>query len=127
MQLNHDMPRFETHKIEAGYMITKKELHTSPEYWLEMAQNELFRQLSNFMQREGLNQSQLAEKLGVSKGYISQVLNGNFNYKLRTLVELSIAIGKAPVITYKALDDFKPAEKKTTNVIASRRVKKVRA
>jgi transcriptional regulator with XRE-family HTH domain len=29
-----------------------------------------------------LNQSGLAAKLGVSKGYVSQIMNGNFNFSL---------------------------------------------
>ena len=54
-------------------MLSKKELITTPEYWIEKLQNEIFRQVYAYMEKEGLNQSQLAIRLGVSKGYISQV------------------------------------------------------
>ena len=85
-------------------MIKRGELLKSPEYWFEQAQNELYRQVTEYMEKEGINQSQLAEKLGVTKGYISQILKGEFNYTLKKLIELSIAIGKIPTIEYRAID-----------------------
>jgi len=42
--------------------------------------------------------------LGVTKGYVSQILNGDFNHRLSTLVDLSLAMGKAPVIQFTDLD-----------------------
>lgn len=83
--------------------MTRKELLSAPEFWLDQAQNELFRQLKSFMDAENLNQTELAKKLGVSKGYVSQILNGNFNYTLRKLIELSLAIGLVPVLRYEPL------------------------
>jgi transcriptional regulator with XRE-family HTH domain len=87
-------------------MLSRKEILTSPEYWFEEAQNELYRQVITFMEKEKLNQKQLAEKLGVSKGYISQILKGEFNYTLKKLIELSMAVGKVPVIEYKDMSEL---------------------
>lgn len=86
-------------------MFTREKLIRTPEYWFEQAQNELYRQVTEFMEKKGINQTQLAEKLGVSKGYISQVMKGEFNYTLRKLIELSMAVGKVPTIEYKAIDE----------------------
>ena len=83
----------------------REELLKTPEYWFEQAQNELYRQVTEFMKQEGINQTQLAEKLGVSKGYISQIMKGEFNYTLKKLIELSMAIGKVPRINYKDIDE----------------------
>lgn len=87
-------------------MYTREELFSSPEYWLEILQNELFRQVTEYLKSEQINQTQLAEKLGVSKGYISQIMNGNFNFTFKKLIELSLAIGKAPVLEFKPMDEF---------------------
>jgi transcriptional regulator with XRE-family HTH domain len=87
-------------------MFTREEILKTPEYWFEQAQNELYRQVTEFMEKEGINQSQLAEKLGVSKGYISQVLKGEFNYTLKKLIELAMAVGKVPTIEYKGIDQI---------------------
>ena len=81
-------------------MLTREELLSSPEYWFEDAQNELYRQVVEFMENELLNQTQLAKKLGVTKGYVSQILKGEFNYTLKKLIEISLAVGQVPKIEY---------------------------
>jgi transcriptional regulator with XRE-family HTH domain len=84
-------------------MVTREEILSSPEYWFAGEQNEFFRQVIEYMERENLNQTQLAERLGVSKGYISQLLKGEFNHSLKKLIELSLSIGMVPQIKYKTL------------------------
>ena len=73
-------------------------LRKQPEFVLTQLQNELYRELTAYMERNTLSKKQLAEKLGVSPSYISQVLNGNFNFTILKLVELALAIDKVPVI-----------------------------
>jgi transcriptional regulator with XRE-family HTH domain len=87
-------------------MITRSQLLQSPEYWFDEAQNEFYRQVTEYMNEEGLNQTQLAERLHVTKGYISQILKGEFNYTLKKLIELSLAIGKVPQIDYKSISEI---------------------
>lgn len=76
------------------------------EYWFETIQNEIYRKVSEYIKREGITQTQFAEKLGVSKGYISQIMNGNFNYTLKKMIELSLAVEIAPVIDFQNLNDY---------------------
>jgi transcriptional regulator with XRE-family HTH domain len=87
-------------------MITKEELMKTEEFWFETIQNDLYRKVSEYIKKEDINQTQFAEKLGVSKGYISQILNGNFNATLKKLIELSLAVDKAPVFDFKDLDEY---------------------
>ena len=86
-------------------MITREELIKSPEYWFEAAQNELFRQVMAYIEKENITQTELALRLGVSKGYVSQILNGNFNYTLKKLIEVSLAIGLIPKIRYQSIQE----------------------
>jgi transcriptional regulator with XRE-family HTH domain len=58
------------------------------------------------MEREGINRTQLAEHLGVSKGYVSQLLNGNFDHKISKLVELALAIGLCPKLELVLPEDY---------------------
>lgn len=90
-------------------MLKHEELVNKPEYWLETIQNEIFRQVTAYLKDNNLTQTQFAEKLGVSKGYVSQIMKGEFNYTLKKLIELSLAIGKAPVIGFKPLAENNPA------------------
>ncbi|WP_447875849.1 helix-turn-helix domain-containing protein [Serratia fonticola] len=45
------------------------------------------------MQDAGINQSDLARKLGRSKSYVSQLLEGRRNMTLKTLSDIAYAIG----------------------------------
>jgi transcriptional regulator with XRE-family HTH domain len=93
-------------------MLKHEELINRPEYWLETIQNEIFRQVTAYLKDNNLTQNQFAEQLGVSKGYVSQIMKGDFNYTLKKLIELSLAVGKAPVIVFKPLTEIMPAESK---------------
>ena len=54
---------------------------------------ELTDKISEIMAREGVNRSELASRLGVSKAFITKLLNGNANLTLRTLVSIATALG----------------------------------
>ncbi|MEX0983401.1 MAG: helix-turn-helix transcriptional regulator [Bacteroidales bacterium] len=86
--------------------MNKEELLQTKGYWVAKIQIELYNQLSDYMRKNELNRTQLAAKLGVTKGYVSQILNGDFNHRISTLVELSLAMGKAPVIQFSDLDQI---------------------
>ena len=60
--------------------------------------------IERYMKNNNLSRTELAHKLGVSKGYISQVLNGDFDHRLSKLVELSMAVGMVPQISYIPMD-----------------------
>ncbi len=79
-------------------MIDWKSLFKSKSYWIDKIQNDLYGQVEQYMKENGMNKLDLAKQLGVSKGYVSQILNGQFDHKLSKLVELYLAIGKAPLI-----------------------------
>lgn len=85
--------------------MTREKVLKSPAYWFEYEQNELYRQVIEYMERENINQTELAGRLNVSKGYVSQILNGNFNYSLKKLIELCLSIGLVPQIKFMKIDD----------------------
>jgi len=95
-------------------MITREELLKTEEYWFEKIQNEIFRQVDAYLKENQLTQTQFAEQIGVSKGYVSQLMKGEFNYTLKKLIELSLAVGKAPVLEFKSLKEIiQPLEKES--------------
>jgi transcriptional regulator with XRE-family HTH domain len=93
-------------------MFKREELESRPEYWLETIQNEIFRQVTAYLKDNNLTQNQFAVQLGVSKGYVSQIMKGEFNYTLKKLIELSLAVGKAPLIIFNPLTEINPTENK---------------
>lgn len=84
----------------------RAELLKSEGYWIAKLQMDLYRELVAFMERTHKNSSQLADYLGCSKGYVSQLLNGNFDHKMSKLVKLSLAMGKAPILDYKDISEY---------------------
>ncbi len=90
-------------------MITREELLKSPDYWFEAAQNDLFAEVKQYLDKENISQTELAEKLNVSKGYISQIMNGNANFTMKKLIEFFISIGRVPQVEYL---DFEEVIKK---------------
>lgn len=86
---------------------------SSSENWMGTIQKELSLQLKKYMDEKGLNPTQLSKELGVPKGYISQVLQGRFNYSLGKFVDLSIAVGVVPRILFQPIQETQlQAEKK---------------
>jgi transcriptional regulator with XRE-family HTH domain len=89
------------------------------EYWLEKIQNDLFRKVHSFMEDKDFNRTQLAKHLGFSKGYISQVLNGDFNHSLKKLIKLSLVVGQVPLIEFKPIEDYISELKSSASLVVS--------
>ena len=87
-------------------MINREEIVKQPDYWMEKIQNEIYYTLRQYQELNNLNQSQLAKKLGFSKGYISQVLRGNFNHSVKKLIELGLALDKVLNVQFIELEDY---------------------
>lgn len=96
-------------------MLSKKELLSTPNYLLTKYQNEIFRQLVMFMESHNLTQRDVAKKLGVSASYISQILNGNFNFTLKKLIELGLMMDKIPNLEFVTFDEFWLKEKESSS------------
>lgn len=86
--------------------MTREELLKSPAYWTTKLQMELYRQITSFMENNHMNKTQLAEYLGCSKGYVTQLLNGDFDHKLSKFIELSMAINKIPEVSFSDIDEY---------------------
>ena len=84
----------------------RSELLKSPEYWTTEIQLKVFDLIEKYRLRNGLTKKEIAEKLGVSKGYITQILNGDFDHKVSKLVELSLAFDKVPVLYFVDADKY---------------------
>lgn len=87
-------------------MVSKDKLLTRPNYLLTKYQNEIYRQLVDYITVNNLTQKDVAQRLGVSNSYISQVLNGNFNFTLKKLIEIGLMVGKVPAIEFIDLNEF---------------------
>ena len=91
--------------------MTRNELIKSREYWMAQISLNLFELIEDYRKKNNLNKTQLAAQLGVTKSYVTQILNGDFDHKVSKLVDISLAFGKVPVL--KFIDAGKYIEKNT--------------
>jgi transcriptional regulator with XRE-family HTH domain len=49
--------------------------------------------IAKVLNEEGISQTELARRLGTTKGYVSQLLNGGRNLTLKTLADVADALG----------------------------------
>lgn len=82
----------------------RSEVLRSKGYWVADWQLKLFQMLDAYLEEEHLTKSQLAERLGCSKGYVSQIMNGDFDHKMSKLIELALAVGKVPELKFVDID-----------------------
>lgn len=78
------------------------------------------------MKKNNINRTKLAEKLGVTKGYITQVLNGDFDHRLSKLVELSFSIGLVPIVKFEKIDEAIMQDKINSNKQSNNKIFKTK-
>ena len=84
----------------------RKELISSQEYVLSKFQLGLLNLIEEYMKKNNLNRTQLAEKLGVGKSYVSQLMNVAFDHKISKVVELALACNAMPLLYFVDLDNY---------------------
>lgn len=94
----------------------RKELLKSPEYWTAGAQIELYNQARKFMKSNNMNRKKLAEYLGVSKGYVTQLLSGDYDHRMSKFFELALAFGVIPKIDFVPIEEYIQSESITQAV-----------
>jgi len=86
-------------------MFTHEEIMKSKEYWYDDIRIKLYNMLDDFLKANKMKQNKFAKKLGFSPSYINQILNGESDHKLSKIVELSLAVGKAPIVSFVPLSE----------------------
>lgn len=82
----------------------------SKTYHLTKLQNKLYGEVAEYLKKNNLSKKDFAKELDVTKGYVSQVLNGGFDHKLSKMFELSLAINKIPHIEFIDIEEYKKLE-----------------
>jgi transcriptional regulator with XRE-family HTH domain len=72
----------------------------SVESQVEIQKLTIVEELLQFMQREGINRSELAERMGVGPSRITKMLSGDENLTIDTLVRAGRAVGADLVQTF---------------------------
>jgi transcriptional regulator with XRE-family HTH domain len=81
-------------------------LTTDWKFALKIFQMELTEEILKELEKRNLSRSDLANNLGVSRSYISQLLNGRVNLRSNTFFRLCFEIGLIPNINYSRMDNL---------------------
>lgn len=78
-----------------------KELEQDPEYIANGLMIELAAQVAKKLQKEGLKQKDLADRLDKSPGWISRFMNDPTNFSIKKLVEIGVALDMRLEVKFK--------------------------
>ena len=84
----------------------RESLLRSKEYAVSQIQLTLLNLIAKYKKNKNLKDYQLADELGVSKGYVSQILHTTFDHKISKVVDLAFACNVMPLIYFVDMDKF---------------------
>ena len=79
----------------------------SVDYWLDVAQTGIAREVHRRMKDMGVSPAELARRMGTSKAYVSQLLDGG-NFTLLTMVKIALALGSVVRIHLESTEERAP-------------------
>ena len=80
--------------------ITREEITKSPGYIIQGIQLSVYNMVEREKSMHNLTNLQLAKKLNISIAKVRQILNGDFDGKLSTVVEIALKLGYTPEIKF---------------------------
>ncbi|HOF40839.1 MAG TPA: helix-turn-helix transcriptional regulator [Candidatus Hydrogenedentes bacterium] len=72
---------------------TPLDLDAAPEFVAEYLKAQFVEDIYKAMEEKGVNQNQLAKRLGKTRQYVGKILNEKANFTLETLAEFACALG----------------------------------
>ncbi|QTN34192.1 helix-turn-helix domain-containing protein [Akkermansiaceae bacterium] len=87
---------------------------------IEFCKLEAVEELLQFMKREGINRSELADRMGVPPSRITRLLNGSENLTIATLVRAGRAVGGELKIRFQPAAKSKAAKPKAAAASTSK-------
>ena len=95
----------------------RKRILDEPSYWIEDVNISLYDAIVKFKKKNSLKQKDIAKKLNLSEGRLSQIMNdGDINFTIEKLIKMVIAVGKYPSIELKDQEEFLRKEELSHNL-----------
>ena len=82
----------------ADYYTQPQDFDADPAFAADYIKSQFVEEILQAMDAQNLSRTELAERLGKTKQYISRVLNETANFTIETMVEISHALGKRLVV-----------------------------
>jgi|GEM_PF-3045789 len=101
---------------DAKYSEMLAEAGRSVDYWQDVAQTDFAREMHRRMTEKGINAAELARRMGTSKAYVSQLLDGG-NFTLLTMVKVAMALDAVVRVQLEGRDERAQAAKDAKVVV----------
>ena len=69
-----------------------RSIENTPEFLLEMVKLAFAEELCRLLEEQGVSRTQLAERLGTSRAYITRILRTDYNLTAETMVKVALAL-----------------------------------
>jgi transcriptional regulator with XRE-family HTH domain len=89
----------------------REKLIRSKDYIISQIQLRLLNLIGAYKSKNKLKDYQLAEELGVSKGYVSQLLNATYDHKISKVVDLALSCNTVPLMFFVPIDQYLQVDK----------------
>lgn len=87
-------------KSQNWFLENLEKVQNTFDYRLENILLDVGEDIALFMEEKKLSRAQLAQRLGVSRAYVTKILNGNPNLTIKTLLRLSDVLEKDLKISF---------------------------
>ncbi len=77
---------------DGRYEELRSRFERDPKYWVEYLKIVFSEDVGRLMDEHGMNQADLAGRLGTSRAYITRLFRGTFNPTIETLVKVALAL-----------------------------------
>ena len=69
-----------------------RSIENTPEFLLEMVKLAFAEELCRLLEEQGVSRTQLAERLGTSRAYVTRILRTDYNLTAETMVKVALAL-----------------------------------
>jgi transcriptional regulator with XRE-family HTH domain len=77
-------------------------LESDPEYLVEEVKLAFAEELCRLLEEQGVSRTQLAERLGTSRAYITRILRTDYNLTAETMVKVALALDARVVLSLQS-------------------------
>jgi len=81
-----------TRTLEEEFAALGEEVREWDEYWIERAKSDFTEWVATRMEELGINRADLANELGTHRSYVTEILKGNANFTLVSMVKIARAL-----------------------------------
>ncbi|HDQ99126.1 MAG TPA: XRE family transcriptional regulator [candidate division WOR-3 bacterium] len=90
------------------YDETRGKFEQDPAYQVECLKLVFGEDVGRLMEERGINQAELARRLGVSRAYVTRLFHGTFNPTVETLAKVALALGARVELRLVSKDEGAP-------------------